>query len=65
MTGVERVLEGWATAPLMKRKSTKTYSPAEYEEEHQAYLAARYAEIAWLLDALDALDVPDALDALD
>ena len=46
MQGVERVLEVWATAPLMKRKSTKTYSPAEYEEEHQAYLAARYAEIS-------------------
>lgn len=46
MNGVERVLESWATSPLMKRKSTKTYSPSEYEEEHTAHVAARYADIA-------------------
>ena len=46
MHGVERVLEQWATVPLMKRKSTKTYTPSEFEEEHQMQLAARYAEIS-------------------
>ena len=46
MKGIQDVLNGWCAVPLIKRKSTKTYAPEEFEEEHKANLAARYAEIS-------------------
>ena len=34
MRSVQEILAGWAASPLMVRKTTKTYSPADFTEEH-------------------------------
>lgn len=46
MRSMQTVLDGWAEQPLLRRKTGKTYSPDEFEEEHAQQLAARYVEIA-------------------
>ena len=46
MKDIQNVLAGWSAQPLIRRKATKTYNPDEFEEEHKAHLAARYAEIS-------------------
>ena len=45
MKGIQEVLNGWASKSLLVRKPTKTYSPEEFEEDHQQHLNARCADI--------------------
>jgi asparagine synthase (glutamine-hydrolysing) len=45
MKDIQNVLAGWFKEPLLKRKSTKTYSPDDYQEEFKGHLAARYNDI--------------------
>ncbi|KAL1498812.1 hypothetical protein AB1Y20_014117 [Prymnesium parvum] len=46
MAAVQAVLDGWARAPLMRRKTTQTYLLSDWEEAHKPHLSARYSEIA-------------------
>ena len=46
MADVQAVLSAWAGRPLLTRKPSHTYLPDEFDEEHKANLAARYAEIS-------------------
>lgn len=39
------ITEKWRTMPLMKRKTTVTYSPTEFDEAHRPYLSSRYADV--------------------
>ena len=45
MRDIQTLLANWSSVALMKRKTTKTYTPDDFEEEHKAHLGARYAEI--------------------
>ena len=58
MREVQDVLSGWSSKPLLVRKPTKTYLPEEFEEEHKAQLAARYAEITAELLSVTVRDCP-------
>ena len=45
MKDIQNVLAGWYKEPLLKRKSSKTYSRDDFQEELKGHLAARYNDI--------------------
>ena len=45
MRSIEAILTNWASNPLIKRKSSKTYNTAEFTAEQATHLQQRYAEV--------------------
>jgi dynein heavy chain len=39
------VIDKWNAQPLMRRKPTATFSPADFQEQHRPFLSTRYSEV--------------------